>query len=75
MSDRDYFCIRDDLFYIMQSTHRENNISLNIISNKPNENYCQCAVTVICDDKICKKTIIFGNNTPRNTLHRKRQKN
>ena len=34
--DREYFCIRDYLFDIIQSTHQDNNIMLKFISNEIN---------------------------------------
>ena len=36
--DHDYFCIHDDIFYRIQSTHQDKNVMLKFISNEPNEN-------------------------------------
>ena len=35
-SDHEYFCIHDDLFDIVQSTHQNKNIMWKLISNEPN---------------------------------------
>ena len=45
--DHKYFCIHDDLFDIIQSTHQDNNIMLKFISNEQSENEPQCEVTEI----------------------------
>ena len=37
LSDREYFCIRDDIFDRIQSTHQDRNIFWKFISNEPNE--------------------------------------
>ena len=36
-SDREYFCVHDDLFDRIQSTHQDRNILWKFISNEPNE--------------------------------------
>ena len=38
LSDHEYFCIHDDIFYIIKSTHPDKNISLKVISNEPPKN-------------------------------------
>ena len=38
LSDREYFCIRDDLFDRIQSTYQDRNIMWKFISNETNEN-------------------------------------
>ena len=38
LSDHEYFCIHDDLFDRIQSTHQDRNIMWNFISNEQNEN-------------------------------------
>ena len=52
ISDHDYFCIHDDLFGIIQSTHQNRNIMWKYISNELNENEYQSEATEIHDDKI-----------------------
>ena len=37
-SDHEYFCIHDDIFDIIISTHQDRNITWKFISNEPNEN-------------------------------------
>ena len=36
LSDHEYFCIRDYLFYRIKSTHKDRNIMWKFISNEPN---------------------------------------
>ena len=55
LSDHEYFCIHDIIFDRIKSTHKDKNISLNIISKEPNENHSYCDATDIRDDNICKK--------------------
>ena len=74
LSDHEYFCIHDDLFDIIQSTDQEKNISMKIISNKPNENDSQCDATETCDDKIYNKNSTFRKHKPSHTLQRNRHK-
>ena len=74
MSDHEYFCIHKDLFYIIQSTHQEDNMSFKMIQNEPNENNSQCYATDICDKKIFKTKSNSVNNTPRNTIQRMQHK-
>ena len=66
----EYSCIHEDIFGRIQSYHQEKNISLNIISNEPNENGSKRYATEICFAKICKNKSTFVNNKPRHTLHR-----
>ena len=75
MSDHEWFCVHDNLCDIIQSTDQENNVSLKIISNEPNENDSQCDAIYICDENICKRKSNFGNNKLPHNLQRKRQKN
>ena len=41
LSDHEYFCIHDDLFDRIQSTHKDRNIMWEFISNEPNGNESQ----------------------------------
>ena len=50
--DHEYFCIHDDLFDRIKSSHQDRNITLKFISNERNENESQWGVTEICDDTI-----------------------
>ena len=52
ISDHDYFCIHDDLFGIIQSTHQNRNIMWKYISNEPNENESQSEATEIQNGNI-----------------------
>ena len=55
MSDHEYFCIQDDIFDIIQSTHQDKNIVCEFIPNETNENESQSEATDIRDDKIQNK--------------------
>ena len=74
MADHEYFSITKDLFDRIQSTLQENNISLNIISNKPIGKDSQFEATYIYFGGICKKKRNFVNNSLFHTLQRKRHK-
>ena len=50
--DHKYFCIHDDLFDIIQSTHRYRNIMWGFISNEPNKNESQSEATETHDKRI-----------------------
>ena len=58
----EYFRVYDDLFDIIQSSHQYNNITLNFILNKPNENVSQGEATEILDNKIQKKNGLLTRN-------------
>ena len=49
------FCINDDLFDRIKSSHQYINIMWDFISNEPNENEYQSEATEIHDDKIQNK--------------------
>ena len=55
MSNHEYFCIHDDLFDRIQSTHQDRNILCRLISNEPNEDKSQIEATEIHDDNIQNK--------------------
>ena len=74
MSDNEYFCIHDIIFDKIQSTHQYNNISLNIISNEPNEHDSKCDAIEIFDYKKCNKNSEFGMNKLRHNIQRNREK-
>ena len=74
MLDHEYFFIHDDIFDRIQSTHQDNNITLNFIYNEPNENESQREVTDIFDDMIQNKNRTINNTSTKNNLQRKRQK-
>ena len=70
----DYFCIHDDLFDRIQSTHQDRNILWRFISNEPNENESQSEVTEIRNDKIQNKKRTANKYSTKHTLQKKRQK-
>ena len=72
--DHEYFCINDELFDRIQSTHQDNNIMLKFISNESNENESQCEATEIYDNRIQKKKSTINKKSTNNTLQRKSQK-
>ena len=72
--DHEYFCIHDNLFDRIKSTHQDKNIMLKFISNEPNENESQYKVTDICDEKIQKKNRTINKKSTNHTIQRKRQK-
>ena len=74
MSDHEYFCIHDDIFDRIQSTHQDRNILCRFISNKPNEYESQSEATEIHNDKIKNKKRNSNKYSTKHTLQRKRQK-
>ena len=73
-SDREYFCIHDDLFDRIQSTHQDRNNTWKFISNEPNENESQSEATEIYDAKIQNKRRSITKKPTKRTLQKKRQK-
>ena len=74
MTDNDYSFIHKDIFDIIQYTHQNNNIPLKIISNKPTSKYSQYKATYSSVENICKKSRIFINTSPCQSLQIQRQK-
>ena len=74
MSYNDYFCIHDDIFDRIKSTHRDINILCRFISNEPNEDESQIEATEIQNDKIQNKKRTSNKYLTNHTLQRKRQK-
>ena len=74
LSDHEYFCIHDDIFDRIQSTHQDRNIMWRFISNEPNENGYQSEATEIHDDNIQNKKRSVTIKSTKHTDQRKRQK-
>ena len=74
LSDHDYFCLHDDLFDIIQSTHQDRNILWRFISNEPNEDESQSEATEIHNYKIQNNKRTSNKTSTKHTLKRKRQK-
>ena len=74
LSDHEYFCINDDLFDRIQSTHQDRNVLWEFISNDLNEDEYQSEATEIHDDKIQNKKRTATKYSTKNTLQIKRQK-
>ena len=70
-SDHEYFCIHDDLFDRVQSTHQDRNIMWKFISNEPNENESHSEATEIHSDRIQNKNR-SNIQKKKHTLQRKR---
>ena len=73
LSDCEYFCIHDDIFDRIQSTHQDRNIMWRFISNEPDENGSQSEVTEIHDDNIQNKKSSTTKKSPKHTFQRKRE--
>ena len=65
-SDHEYFCIHDDLFDRIQSTHQDRNILWRFILNEPNEDEYNSEATEIHDDRIQNNK---RSNTKKSTKH------
>ena len=74
MSDHQYFCIHDDLFDRIQSTHQDRNILWRFILNEPNEDEYNSEATEIHNDNIQNKKRTDNKYSTKHTLHRRRQK-
>ena len=70
-----FWCIHDDLFYIIHPTHQDKNIMWKFISNKQNKNGSQSEATEIRDDNIQNKKRIITKKPTNYNLQRNRQKN
>ena len=75
MYDNNYFCINEDIFDRIKSTHQEKNVLLKIISIEPNGKDSQYDAAYICVDNIFKKKRNFANNTHCHNILIKGQKN
>ena len=74
LSDHKYFCIHNDLFDRIQSTHQVRKILSRFISNEPNEDESQSEATEINNDKIQNKKRNANNYSTKHNLQKKRQK-
>ena len=73
MSDHEYFCIHDDLFDIIQSTHQDRNILWKFISNELNEDESHSKAREIHDDNVQNKTRTATKYSTKHTLQKRRQ--
>ena len=73
LSDHKYFCIHDDIFDIIQSTHQYRNIMQEFISNEPNENEYQSEATEIHDERIQNKKRSITKKSTKHNLQIKRK--
>ena len=74
MSDHEYFCIRDDIFDIIELNDQDRNIMWRFISNEPSENESQSEATEIHNDKIQNKKRSTTKKSTKHNLQRKGQK-
>ena len=74
MSDHEYFCIHDDIFDRIQSTHQDRNVSWRFISNEPNEDEYNSEVTETHHDKIQNKNRTSDKYSTKHTIQINRQK-
>ena len=74
LSDHEYFCIHDDIFDRIQSTHQKINIMWRFISNEQNENEFQGESSEINYEKIQNKKRSITKKTTKHTLQRKSKK-
>ena len=72
--DHDYFCIHDDIFDRIRSTHQDRNILWKFISNEPNEDEYHSEATQINNYKIQNKKRTANKYSTKHTLQRKSQK-
>ena len=73
LSDHGYFCIHDDLFDRIQSTHQDL-FFWKFSFNEPNEDESQSEATETHNDKIQNKKRTANKYSTKHTLQRKRQK-
>ena len=74
LSDNEYFCIHDDMFYIIKSTDQDQFFFWKLSFNEPTENEYQSEATKTQNDKIQNKNRSAAKYSTKHTLHRKRQK-
>ena len=71
LSDHKYFCIHNDLFDRIQSTHQVRKVLSRFISNEPNEDESQSEATEINNDKIQNKKRNANNYSTKHNLQKK----
>ena len=74
LSDNEYFCINDDIFYRIQSTHQDRIVLWNFSYNEQNEDESQSEATDTHNDKIQNKKRTANIYSTKHTLQRKSQK-
>ena len=71
LSDDEYFCIHDNIFDRIQSTHQDRNILWKFISNELNEDESQSEATEIHNKKIQNKKRSTTKYSTKHTIQRK----
>ena len=73
-SDHEYFCINDDLFDRIKSTHQDQTFLWNFLFNELNEDESQSEATETHNDKIQNKKRTAKKYSTKHNLQRKRKK-
>ena len=73
-SDHEYFCIHDDLFDRIQSTHQDQKHLWKFLFNERNEDEYQSEATETHNDKIQNNKRTANKYSTKHTIQRKRQK-
>ena len=74
LSDHEYFCIHDDLFDQIKSTHQDQMFLWKFLFNELNEDESQSEATETHNDKIQNKKRTANKYSTKHNIQRKRQK-